>query len=895
LFDPSRVALVLALDQESRQQGVATGYFISSQLILTVRHVGDPGASAYRVRADLGHVDEQDRWSDAIPTWVGSGALDAMVLRTERPMAAWPVEVFAPGPAEAAWHSSGFARLAHDETKKDRKTLPINGRFARTGGQGEPQLALSTEQHISANWDEYWKGVSGAPVALEDDGAIVGIVTDATRASPNTLTGLPIEALLADPGFLSLVTPTFLGELPTVPWCLVITAEGQGDYLVGEVEGVLDGYRDSELAFDGMFPRPVRLDVNDALSSPAAWLESVAALAKADYVVADVTGYQPGVMLLLGARSVLRRGVTISVRAGESLVDHGELPFNVRETRVLSYAKSSFFDDLHNALAGGITSVRQDPNYLDLPAYHAVRTPRSELTTENHQTSLLFLCPFAADYSDFFRRLQAVVRGHTGNLTPTRMLDLRSPRLVGQALYEQIRWSRRCIVDLSRWRANVFFELGVRLACSEYDPLCLLDGADVPVATTPYQQQKEQLQALLGPVGYEKVDPRPGLKDALSAWRASTGADWPGRTGTLGPGMTYATAQTNYRWESDPVLRLPHVELRESIEQAMGREPERQPERMVLFSDGASFGRRLDASVLERWIAAWTYLRHLDAYADTDVVSAADVRLIATLASQALRPSDDPRHLRVRQEIRDYLRQRRTRADESRATVVDRDLVFALKASAREARSEEDWEFAVADLEEALAILQRALGDDPPAASGPTAPAEMADIYGTLGGIHRRWGLQLSGPERDEHLAESVAAYDRGHELEVRSGTRPGSTYNRINRLVARVLLNPSLLTAVSDPGHRLSEELRTAEELVRYQLDSSRVKDPWAYCDLLTLELLLERPSAGETVAALAQARPPRFVFESALSTLEPLARAVRPYRPAFDQSVDQLRRLLG
>ena len=54
------------------------------------------------------------------------------------------------------------------------------------------------------------------------------------------------------------------------------------------------------------------------------------------------------------------------------------------------------------------------------------------------------------------------------------MLDLRSPRLVGQALYEQVRWSSWCLVDLTEWRPNVFFELGVRLACSERDPMCII-------------------------------------------------------------------------------------------------------------------------------------------------------------------------------------------------------------------------------------------------------------------------------------------------------------------------------------------------------------------------------------------------------------------------------------
>ena len=57
--------------------------------------------------------------------------------------------------------------------------------------------------------------------------------------------------------------------------------------------------------------------------------------------------------------------------------------------------------------------------------------------------------------------------------------------------------------------------------------------------------------------------------------------------------------------------------------------------------------------------------------------------------------------------------------------------------------SEEAWDFAIEDQEEALAILQREAGEKGQAASAPTVLSEMADIYGMLGGIHRRWALQL--------------------------------------------------------------------------------------------------------------------------------------------------------
>ena len=150
----------------------------------------------------------------------------------------------------------------------------------------------------------------------------------------------------------------------------------------------------------------------------------------------------------------------------------------------------------------------------------------------------------------------------------------------------------------------------------------------------------------------------------------STAADWSGRAGTLQPGATYLTAQTHYRWETDAILKL-HASgsFPETIEQAVGREPERQPERMVLFSDSAAFSRRLDASVAERAGSppSRACVHHQHPETDTDIASAADIRVIATLASQALSSSDNPRHRRVRQEIRDYLRQRRVPRDREEA------------------------------------------------------------------------------------------------------------------------------------------------------------------------------------------------------------------------------------
>jgi hypothetical protein len=80
-----------------------------------------------------------------------------------------------------------------------------------------------------------------------------------------------------------------------------------------------------------------------------------------------------------------------------------------------------------------------------------------------------------------------------------------SPRLVGQELYENIRLARTCLVDWTHWRANVFFELGVRLACSSIDPVCMLDDPDTTPSIyhdTQPLKQKEDLIRLFFPAIY---------------------------------------------------------------------------------------------------------------------------------------------------------------------------------------------------------------------------------------------------------------------------------------------------------------------------------------------------------------------------------------------------------
>lgn len=220
----------------------------------------------------------------------------------------------------------------------------------------------------------------------------------------------------------------------------------------------------------------------------------------------------------------------------------------------------------------------------------------------------------------------------------------------------------------------------------------------------------------------------------------------------------------------------------------------------------------------------------------------------------------------------------------------DLDEVLALKASAKSARADKDWSSAIEDLDEAVQLLHQ---------SWPNASArhrnelasEFADSYGMLGGIHRRWGLSLTGSDRQRHLKASITAYDQGFHYEKSLDPSDASTYNRINRLAGRVLQDPNVLLTDDPTGVDVTHELDQAEKIVIAQLESVRRKDPWAYCDLGVIHLLLGRPDALRSFHDVDRLRPPAFVYRSILDTLEPLSAVASKLRPSLAEAVRLVR----
>ena len=267
-----------------------------------------------------------------------------------------------------------------------------------------------------------------------------------------------------------------------------------------------------------------RCHAAEVLSAPAAFARAVAQVCRAEIAVFDATNYEPAVMILLGIRSVIRRGVTVCVHGQHhERWDQAGAPFHLREVSLLA---NPTVPTVGNRLLAGIRQLSQPGcTYCDLPAFDLVRSVPSEQDRrgprpfdQGPDPSILALVPFDPDYternwSELARNLPeasiAMRPGPVGdNEQPPRLrrtLDLDSPRVVSAQLYEAIRLIDFCLVDLTSARPNVMFELGVRLAANALHPVVVCDAA-FPTAdsdgTTDVIAQRDQLRKLLAAVPY---------------------------------------------------------------------------------------------------------------------------------------------------------------------------------------------------------------------------------------------------------------------------------------------------------------------------------------------------------------------------------------------------------
>jgi len=668
-LDTQRLVLVhsVIVDADGQEKcTLGTGYFVTGDLVLTASHVVSAGIPT---RVEV-RVEDSAEWrcAEPEPVWV-NGDIDAALIRVNKPLDGLKLPCWGETLSKTddlEWNSTAYPAAA-TERKADGtewSTAGLKGTWYAKGGRGQGLRKLELGVEDPPSYAEKWKGISGAPVFVDNE--LIGIIkTVSGDFDGKRLSGVPVEQLLQDPGFQAAIAPTLLEPLPQGTWFLVLASENGSSKTILDIKVAINNHRGRIVEATGnpeIEVKPLQVQVTEALKSSGHWFQFVQAICKAPVMIVEVTHgeLEPAVMLFLGIRSVVRRGVTVTVTTEEIKESHlSRLPFNIQETKLISLAppsgsgrrtakKPEPIDQIGDAITEGLTQLQSNPGYLDLPAYEAVRCPMPENKSKSDETltalnTILMLCSFHEKYDENWNYVfgevqrEAGLKVDTSMKKPVSMVDISSPQLVGQALYERIRWSPACVVDWTDWRPNVFFELGVRLACSDTGPICVIDeeeikqskikvnagiahdieGADASLTsdtdgTKPdsLRGQKQKLFDLFKPNAYKlnDKDTRP-FEKAFERFNSII----EGNEVTPSPlahDATYRTIVKWYDWKEERVDMLPHEELQVSIEAQLGKDPQRTAsESDILFSPNSQFANQLRNNVQERWIAAWYYFR----------------------------------------------------------------------------------------------------------------------------------------------------------------------------------------------------------------------------------------------------------------------------------------------
>ena len=376
-------------------------------------------------------------------------------------------------------------------------------------------------------------------------------------------------------------------------WCLALSPQGAS---VGWAVHLRHALEHEAQHVANLNVAPLVLRSEGALTAEAI-RGTVRALCAADIVVADVSNYDPTIFLLLGIRATVRRGVTIACtekQINDQLWE--EIPFNLKELNLVSFSNEDEGQkELRAALNAGLTQSGVSTHYLDLPVYDYVREESSDEATADHRRVLL-LRAFKSYRGDRRIHVQNRIRqalDFPDEVPIESLIDQVSPRLAGQRLYEAIRHWKTCVVDLTWWRPNVMFELGVRLAATSADTVCLIDTTAEGMETI--KDAHAELNDFLHPFHYDLNTP--------SFAKAFAGRNQQANLVYEVAARHFRTTQDHYDEQVDDLL-LAAAALTKGHDdplQAVDISP-------LYARDNRSYGTEIRHSVFERLCAAWYYI-----------------------------------------------------------------------------------------------------------------------------------------------------------------------------------------------------------------------------------------------------------------------------------------------
>jgi hypothetical protein len=296
-------------------------------------------------------------------------------------------------------------------------------------------------------------------------------------------------------------------------------------------------------------------------------------------------------------------------------------PFNLSDLSLASHRAptdtigvDARIDLLGGRIVAGFAQMASLPRYQDLPAYDGIRQlgPRQEAwSTIPLEKMVLVLCSYDHAYYEnwkLLRRHVATALGERDNRTQhvARLVDLRRPQLVSQALYEVLRRCSACVTDWTGWSPSTFFELGARLAISPWGSVQVVDDQWIDEqddkADTLNLDQYKQMREMFRPIGYRgSTDAALGSKIAEELIAIKQTA------GTEGGHFIRSVVL-------DSLARVQEARL--EVYQALIQEAdslhhaEQQSSTQVLFSEMTEAKAEQEDAALQQRIAAWLYLEH---------------------------------------------------------------------------------------------------------------------------------------------------------------------------------------------------------------------------------------------------------------------------------------------
>lgn len=598
-----------------------TGYFITPNLVLTADHIL-PFPTPYSIRV---RIEATGQWMVAknIPVW-RDRVLDAAVIRIESKIdhvkIEWQEKSFN---ENEQWNSTGYPEASKEVAEGVASYISkgLSGTLYFAGGGGQREVRkLDLTVNAPPSGIEKWGGISGAPIFVNNK--LAGIIKNAPASFSERLEGIPSVEILKNSDFIAAIEESNYTIPATENWALILSAENaELENLMEPIEAAL-----SE-SFGASYMR-IHIRLIDVLANPGNLLNFVALMCKASIMIIDATNYQPGIMLLMGIRAVVRRAVTIAVTTFISKESEGKnflnIPFNIQEIKLVSLDErfrpdNSFItskDRLKKAIAEGAGQSKINPNYLDLPSYNAVRNPVI-YNIPSIKEKVLVLCSFEKNYLNNFRFIHEKLANRVNTENIIRMVDINSPQLVGQSLHEHIRWSRQCIIDWTKWPSNVFYELGVRLAASNISPANLIEQKELisleilAPEENSYHLQKKLLIKLFSLYVYD-LKKRKFPVDINDYFDYTNGKESlivsEVDLAKIYYDNIYNIAEKNFDWEQEKITIPPHISIKNQIERDLGKDEQARGENNILYSSNDGFKKAIQKRVSEYWLSAWFYL-----------------------------------------------------------------------------------------------------------------------------------------------------------------------------------------------------------------------------------------------------------------------------------------------